>query len=137
MTAKNVWFPSLIAAAVLHACWASEASAQYQASGLNPGQSLNNYILNRPTLSPYLNLARNDIGGSSGLPNYYTFVKPELDRRQDAAVQQSQIRQLQNQVSGVQANLQQAQQRGRAAVSGHPTRFMSYSHYYPLMPQRR
>jgi hypothetical protein len=43
---------------------------------------------NGPTISPYLNLFRDERGSAEAVPSYYTFVRPQLE--QQAAFQQQQ-----------------------------------------------
>ena len=93
--------------------------------------SIDNYLYNRPTVSPYLNLSRTNSG--SFLPNYHALVRPELQRREQAARQTAHIARNARQLQQVQRDLRQTQDRQRrmGLVTGHPTRFMSYLHYYP------
>jgi len=42
------------------------------------GQSAQRYRPQRPTISPYVNLLRNDTGP---VPNYYSLVRPQLDQQ--------------------------------------------------------
>ena len=90
---------------------------------------------NRPTVSPYLRLLNNNgnsqtgLGGASAV--YQTQVRPAIERRQQAAQQQAQIQ-------GIQRNLGQLRQQFTRPTqgfmqTGHATRFMSYSHYYPTL----
>lgn len=84
--------------------------------------------IERPTVSPYLNLFR---PGSAGLPNYQTLVRPELQQLRTNSVQQSEISQLRSQVN---ADQQQAQRRG-IPQTGHESRFRYYSHFYSRKQQ--
>ena len=86
------------------------------------------YLSSRPTVSPYLNLVR-DQSMNTGAPNYQTLVRPALDRRELARDQERQLSSLQNQVGTIQGDLRRAQ--SGAMATGHPTRFMTYSHFYP------
>jgi hypothetical protein len=93
------------------------AQAQYPPTRYQPS---------RPTVSPYLNLLRTDRGP---LPNYYTFVRPQLE-------QQWTNQQLQSGIIQNRTNLQAVGQRvGQIeAATMQPTgtgaSFMNYSHYY-------
>ncbi len=89
-----------------------------------------NSLLNRPTVSPYLNLVRRD--GSLGASNYQTLVRPQLEARQNAFRQQQTINNVQRQVNTLQTDFRQSQALG-TRQTGHPTRFMTYSHYYPSL----
>ncbi|RIK74243.1 MAG: hypothetical protein DCC67_16870 [Planctomycetota bacterium] len=54
--------------------------------GASHGQQIRRYRPASPTVSPYLNLLRNnDIGG---LPNYYSLVRPQLQQQQFNTQQQ-------------------------------------------------
>ncbi|HEY4235483.1 MAG TPA: hypothetical protein VGM76_18775 [Lacipirellulaceae bacterium] len=68
------------------------------------------YATERPTLSPYLNLYRDD-KGSQGVPNYYAFVQPQLEEQ--AAQQRQQIQSQRQQRRGQSAA---SPARGTAAV---------------------
>lgn len=97
-------------------------SSGYSAPSVNPMAN----IMNRPTVSPYLNL----LNGGPG--NYQSFVRP-------FAQNQQQLRQQQNQIGGLQRGLNQVQQSLQAPTSGdgslrptgHTSQYMNYSHYYP------
>src|SRR5262245_33602363 len=54
-----------------------------------------NTIPNRPAVSPYLNLLNST---NSGISNYYTLVKPQLQAREEMIRQQVQLNQIQRQV---------------------------------------
>ena len=103
-----------------------------------PSSSVRSYILNRPSVSPYLSLLnRDDL--SVGLPTYHTRVRPQIEAEQRAkeqAQQTEQIRQLQSRVSSVRRDLTSAQNNNAVFPTGHPTRFRNYSHYYPALFRR-
>lgn len=90
-----------------------------------------------PTVSPYLNLFREDLDGGSDL-NYNTLVRPMLQ-------QQQLNEQLQRQSYDINRRLQSisAQSDFNPAGStaqpptGHQTVFMYHGHYYPAMQRRR
>jgi hypothetical protein len=84
----------------------------------------------RPTVSPYLNLLQGG-GGALNLPQYQTLVRPFLEQQAinqrtafDSQILQRQVNSLQSQVNYGQAAP------GRS--TGHPTRYMNYSHYYSM-----
>ena len=93
---------------------------------------VNNYILNRPTVSPYLNLVRRD--GFGGVTNYQTLVRPQLEQREFARQQQAQILRVEQQVA---AQRQRSfapvptQRAARTFSTGHPTQFQNTGNYYP------
>lgn len=82
----------------------------------------------KPTVSPYLNLLQG--GGSAfNFPQYQALVRPFLDQQvvnnRNAFNSQS----LQRQVNSIQGQVNRGDG-GRA--TGHPTRYMNYSHYYSM-----
>jgi hypothetical protein len=95
----------------------------------NAALATRDYIVNRPTVSPYLNLLRAESGVSA--PNYQTLVRPALEMRQRSAQQQSSIRQLQSRVTNMQGQVAAQSRGGSGFATGHPSRFMTYLHYYP------
>ena len=105
--------------------------AQFIPTGnVNVSNSINNFLYNRPTLSPYLNLTRTDTGQIQ--PNYHALVRPELQRRQQQAAQTAQIRQLNRSAEQFQGSQMRSQRdRDRQLATGHPTRFFTYLHFYP------
>ena len=95
--------------------------------------------LRRPTVSPYLQLVQGNGGGvNAGFGNavaiYQTQVRPAVEREQQQLLQQRQIQQMQSQLNEVRSTYRQ--QNSGYFSTGHPTRFMSYSHYYPLLGGR-
>lgn len=104
---------------------------------VNNNSFVNNYILNRPTVSPYLNLLRRD--GFGGVTNYQTLVRPQIEQREFAANQQAEITRVQQQLAVQQRSLESAQQlrAQRVFSTGHTTRFMNLQQYYPGFSQLR
>ena len=88
------------------------------------------FLINRPTVSPYLNLTRNE-NINSGLPNYFSLVRPQLEQRRRSAFQRSRITQIQQQLNHVQSDVRQNRSNRGGIRTGHPTRFGVYLHYYP------
>jgi hypothetical protein len=122
---------SMLAGLAVLAGLATPAAAQVPGARYTPA---------RPTISPYLNLLRPD---DAILPNYYTFVRPELQtetvRAQQALVnrqQQSMLFQQQNEidqvVGGSTLRTRVAQVRPTGTASG----FMNTSHYFPGTQRR-
>jgi hypothetical protein len=85
------------------------------------------YQPSRPTVSPYLNLLRRDVGP---LPNYHALVRPQIQQYQNNQVQQYQ---LQQQRAAIQSNRQELLRVEAAAIAptGTGAGFRNYSHYYP------
>ena len=73
-------------------------------------------------MSPYLNLLRQ---GSPAGVNYYDLVRPQFQF-------QNSIQALQQQVSslGSQVAVGEAQSASGLPVTGHPSQFFNYSHYF-------
>ena len=90
-----------------------------------------------PTVSPYLNLFREDLDGNSDL-NYQTLVRPMIQ-------QQELNQQLQRQNYAINQRLQQIAAQGdynaqgseSQPPTGHQTVFGYYGHYYPALGQQR
>lgn len=82
---------------------------------------------NRPTVSPYLNLFRND---NNAVPNYHLYVRPIEQQRaineQQQAVNRAQLQTAQR----VGQELKQVQQ-GSAAPTGIGGGYGNYLHFYP------
>jgi hypothetical protein len=53
-----------------------------------------------PTVSPYLNLFRDERESNDAVPSYYTYVRPQLEQQAAFQQQQREIQQLQRQVQG-------------------------------------
>ena len=128
---------------VLVATFAFTATAQAQfqhqnrVSGLTyRGQSMRSAILSQPTVSPYLALV--DLNGTGAIDpsrQYFSFVRPRIERDAQQRRQQLQIQNLQQNVADMRsAAARQNQQRGR--ITGHPTRFNYYLQYYPTLNRR-
>ncbi|MEO2046114.1 MAG: hypothetical protein ABGX16_06015 [Pirellulales bacterium] len=89
----------------------------------------------RPTTSPYLNLLRTNV---SGVPNYYSFVRPQQKQREINLNERS-IRQRQARTLGkIENTLQQGrlpiQSTGSGSgfmLQGTRSTFMTPSRYYP------
>ena len=96
---------------------------------------VDNYILSRPTVSPYLNLVRRD--GFGGVTNYQTLVRPQLEQREFARIQQAEISRVRQQLAVQQRSIESVQQQRAQRVfsTGHPTRFMNLQQYYPGFSQ--
>jgi hypothetical protein len=77
--------------------------------------------LQRSTVSPYLNLYRND---GSRLPNYQTLVRPQLQQQAVNQFQQQEIDRLQTKVA------RGDERQSLMPKTGHPSRFHYYSHFY-------
>jgi hypothetical protein len=89
-----------------------------------------------PTVSPYMNLFRTDLGGNDDL-NYQTLVQPQL-RQQDFNRQFSvQEQQLNRRVQALSArNPYAAQGSPNMMPTGHGATHRYYSHFYPQLNRR-
>jgi hypothetical protein len=135
------WLAVMVA--VLFTWIATDAvSAQYTGRGARSIRGMTrNYLWNRPTVSPYLNLVGRD--GYSGMPNYQRLVLPELQRREQDASRDRQTARMQTQINQAQTQAAQAQSQvanmmltGRVgwSVRGFP-RFGTYLNFYPGFQQ--
>ena len=73
-------------------------------------------------------------GISGTLSTYQAIVRPQLERREQAVIEQRQHQDLQRQVQALRHDFDLNMERNGVAT-GHPTRFMTYSHYYPRLDQ--
>jgi hypothetical protein len=95
--------------------------------GYNPAQSqMANTLYNRPTVSPYLNLLRQQGVGSP--PNYQTLVRPQLDQDRINSAQHRQMRNLQNQLTDLDRTTVEPGETIRA--TGHRTDFLEFRNYF-------
>ncbi len=121
---------------VCTAIFANVAQAQYIPPNNNPFQN----ILNRPTVSPYLNLI-NPNGGdfASSVGRYQNFVRPQLELQQRNAATDRRLSGIQNQLNQYQQNQSTALRSDPMSAAprsefatGHPSVFQYYSHFYRL-----
>lgn len=84
---------------------ADAANAQYT-SGANVRSATRNFLYNRPTVSPYLNLTSRN---STGMSNYHTLVRPQLDQEQVNMQRQAQATRQQQQLNQIQSEFRQSQ----------------------------
>ncbi|HEX5470439.1 MAG TPA: hypothetical protein VFW73_01055 [Lacipirellulaceae bacterium] len=83
-----------------------------------------------PTISPYLNLFRNDLSGNTGL-NYSTLVQPLLQQEQVNRQQQREDMQLSRRLQSITAQPAFNPQGSKQEYpTGHQTVFQYYDHYY-------
>jgi hypothetical protein len=101
--------------------WAGLAAAEVRAQFQYVQPQTNPY--NQPAVSPFLNLRR---GGNAAV-NYFALVQPQLQTQQALQTLGQQQDYLQQQYAA-SMNAPPA-----AFISGHPTYFRNYSHYFPQM----
>lgn len=86
-------------------------------------------VQQRPTVSPYLNLVRDDSGAAA---NYQTLVRPQMEQIDINRRQEMQFDRLDRQFQNFRSESAFPQE-GSLDIreTGHTTRFMNRSHYYP------
>ncbi len=120
-----------IVASLVLAGIGEEAQGQYNVQ--RPGSYFQRFVRDRPTVSPYLNLVsaqQNQARGQTAQPVYQTLVRPQLEQRRENELTERNMIQVQQQLSDLRQSYQQSQANTFGAT-GHPTRFMIYSQYYP------
>jgi hypothetical protein len=85
-----------------------------------------------PTVSPYLNLFRDERGATDDVPSYYTYVRPQLEQQASFQQQQRDIQQLQRQVQGA-AYYRPANSQGTVTQA----RYMDTAQFYGGWQQRK
>jgi len=95
-------------------------------------------VTHSPTVSPYMNLFRDDLTGESDL-NYQTLVRPQLDQQRVNAQVQRQNMEIARRVQSISARSDYGNPGGAQDQypTGHPTSFRYYSHFYPALSGRR
>lgn len=78
---------------------------------------------NGPTVSPYLNLLREE--ENQGAPNYFTFVRPQMQQLEASRQQLTQLQQLRRQVQQTSYTRPVASSPGAAARYGDTGRYYS------------
>ncbi|MCI0491970.1 MAG: hypothetical protein L0Z07_03420 [Planctomycetes bacterium] len=80
-----------------------------------------------PTISPYHNLNREET--ADNLPNYFTFVRPQLQQIETNQAQQRDLQRLQRQLGTVSTTVV-GPQGGAATNAAAPARFMDTAQFY-------
>lgn len=90
----------------------------------------------RPTVTPYLELLRNNNNGGGIGFDYYRRLRPAQELRQEMNTQNMQLQSLQGQLRSVEAYGRSLQQRDRELLgtTGHPTSFLSTGGYFGGQP---
>ncbi|QDU59123.1 hypothetical protein [Aeoliella mucimassa] len=86
-------------------------------------------VSSSPTISPYLNLFREE--SSEELPNYHAFVRPMLQQQQTNTMNQRELNTLQSEVRQASYQQSSATSNGGVPITGHGTRYMNTSGFYP------
>lgn len=111
-------------------------SQQAHAQQYSTRNFMQNFYASRPTVSPYLNLVTQQ-SQTGFTPIYQNMVRPQIEQRETQLRQESEIVRIQNQLSRVSSDVQSIQSGNRGQfATGHPTRFMTYLHYYPALNRR-
>ena len=109
-------------------------------SPLAPSRSAKPFssVSSSPTVSPYLNLFREDLDGSSDF-NYQTLVRPQLQQQQFNQQFQRDNMELNQKVQSISAQSDYKNPAGSETQypTGHQTVFGYYGRYYPGMTQQR
>jgi hypothetical protein len=79
------------------------------------------------TISPYMNLFRDE--DATELPNYYMFVRPQMEQQSINRNQQAELSRLHRQVQTV-GTTRTTGFSGSATPTGHGTRFLNTAQYY-------
>ena len=79
------------------------------------------------TVSPYLNLYLEEQGDAA--PNYFAFVRPQLQQREQNRQQQAELQRLQRKVQGI-TTASAARSSATAPATGHRTRFGDTGQFY-------
>ncbi|TWU29929.1 hypothetical protein [Bythopirellula polymerisocia] len=102
------------------------ATQVVQLNGNKPFQN----IQRGPTVSPYLSLDMPET--STSLPNYYAYVRPQLQQRETNEVQAEEIRRLRQQVrmSGGRGSISKNTNEGMP-TTGSSSQFLNLGSYFP------
>ncbi len=107
---------------------------------LAPGRSSKPFssVTSSPTVSPYLNLFREDFDGGGDF-NYQTLVRPQFQQMATNQQFQRQNTELSQRVQSISAQSAYQNPAGSESVypTGHQTAFGYYGRYYPGMTQPR
>jgi hypothetical protein len=93
--ASNAWLRAGLLSSFLLISATSESIAQQR-----------RYEPSQPTVSPYLQLFRNDVGQNSALPNYFNFVRPLQQQYQVNQTQQRLLQQQYQAIGQLRSNVQ-------------------------------
>lgn len=90
-----------------------------------------NAIYREPTISPYMNLYREE-NDAEGAPNYFAFVRPQMEQNAANRAQHDELQRLTRQVQGRGRAPAAPQQYQSTATSGRstPARYMDTAQFY-------
>lgn len=92
-------------------------------------------VSNGPTVSPYMNLFHEE--SDEAPPNYFAYVRPALQQQQANRRAQQEFRTLERQVRNVSYAEAARNSSGGVPTTGHGTRYLNTSRYYPSTPRLR
>ena len=116
---------------------APRQSASFGVGNADPRSKPFSSVSRAPTVSPYLNLFREDFEGSSDL-NYQTLVRPQLQQRAMNQRFRMQQQALNQQVNAMAArNAYNTTGNPEAMPTGHSAVFQYHSRFYPALGRRR
>jgi len=93
------------------------------------GKPFSGRVQQASNISPYLGLDARE--SETSLPNYFLYVKPQLDQQQVNQVQQAQYRKLQQQVRTASTPGVVSSPSGGIPTTGHSSQFQNHGGYYP------
>ncbi len=128
MTCRRM-FSNLLTITVVAGCLAGWAVESVEAQGRRRTVPRYSPPSGRPTVSPYLNLFRNNF--NNPLPNYQTFVRPMQEQQRANQEFSRQFRRQSMQINRLQTDQQLLQRQTQAAPTGIGATFFNYSHFYP------
>lgn len=87
-------------------------------------------MVSTPTVSPYLNLHRDDANSESA-PNYFSLVRPQLEQIEAQRSQQRDLQQLRGQLQTISSTVVRPQGQGAGLPgTGTPARYMDTAQFY-------
>jgi len=117
---------------------ARQGSTPSRIPTLSPGRTAKPFssVSSSPTVSPYLNLFRDDLDGSGDF-NYQTLVRPQFQQLATNQQFQRQNLEISQRVQAISAQSAYGNPAGSESQypTGHQTAFGYYSRFYPGMPQ--
>jgi hypothetical protein len=86
-------------------------------------------VYREPTVSPYLNLHREE-ATTDGAPNYFAFVRPQLDQIEANRTQQREMQQLRGQLQSSATVVGPQYRTTGLPGTGTPARYMDTAQFY-------
>ncbi len=126
----------------------SQARVPYVGQAVSSGASINpgalmgrskpfSGVRSDPTVSPWMNMFRDDLSGEGDL-NYQTLVRPQLNQQRINQQVERQNIEMGRRIQAMAAqNAFNPTGSSQMYPTGHPTAFMQFGHYYPVLSRRR